>query len=379
MGLLLTDIAQKLNNNDKKVQLIYAFNGVGKTRLSKEFRLLCLQKKYMDTEETGLSGKKIIYYNAFTEDLFYWDNDLENDIDLRLKIHPNAFTDWIFFEQGQDRNVIDYFQYYTNKSLMPKFSSNFNEVTFSYQQGNNMEMQNIKISKGEESCFIWSIFYSLLKQVIDVLNIPELIDRETDQLNQLEYVFIDDPVTSLDENHLIELAVNLAELIKSSESELKFVLTTHNPLFYNVLCNELSRDEKSSGYKYRKHFGKFKLEKIEDGTFILEQQDTDSPFSYHLSLKNEIEKAIKTGELKKYHFSFLRNILEKTATFLGYKDWIELLPKTSDGSTDAYLKRILNLRSHSKHSGDEVAELSDEDKRVLTYLLKTINETYQFK
>lgn len=150
-------------------------------------------------------------------------------------------------------------------------------------------------------------------------------------------------------------------------------------MFYNVLCNELRRDDKRSGYKYRKHFEKFRLDKLEDGTFALSIQDSDSPFSYHLFLKNQIEKAIETGELKKYHFSFLRNILEKMATFLGYKDWVDLLPKTPDGSPDAYLKRILNLRSHSKHSGDEVAELSDDDKRVLGYLLKKINETYRFK
>ena len=33
MGKSLKDIAKELSNSDKKVQLIYAFNGVGKTRL----------------------------------------------------------------------------------------------------------------------------------------------------------------------------------------------------------------------------------------------------------------------------------------------------------------------------------------------------------
>lgn len=36
MGQSLKEIAQALHNTDKKVQLIYAFNGVGKTRLSRE-------------------------------------------------------------------------------------------------------------------------------------------------------------------------------------------------------------------------------------------------------------------------------------------------------------------------------------------------------
>ena len=33
MGKSLAEIAQELRESDKKVQLIYAFNGVGKTRL----------------------------------------------------------------------------------------------------------------------------------------------------------------------------------------------------------------------------------------------------------------------------------------------------------------------------------------------------------
>jgi hypothetical protein len=40
-------------------------------------------------------------------------------------------------------------------------------------------------------------------------------------------------------HHLIELAVNISELIKSSTSDLKFIITTHNPLFYNVFSMNL--------------------------------------------------------------------------------------------------------------------------------------------
>jgi wobble nucleotide-excising tRNase len=378
MGTQLNEIAQQLKYNDKKVQLIYAFNGNGKTRLSREFKLL-VDPKNGESEDLGLASKKIIYYNAFTEDLFYWDNDLNNDVEIKFKIHPNTFTKWVLEEQGQDQHVIGHFQKYTNRALTPKFDPDFTEVSFSFEQGNESTSHNIKISKGEESNFIWCIFHSLLEQAIEVLNTPEPSDRDTNVFDRLEYAFVDDPITSLDDNHLIELAVNLAQLIKSSESEVKFVITTHNPLFYNVLCNELSRDNKRSGYKFRKHFEKLRLDKLEDGTFTLTKQASDSPFSHHLYLKYEIEKAIETGNLKKYHFSFLRNILEKTATFLGYKDWVDLLPKTEDGSHDPYLNRILNLRSHSKHAGDEMADLSDDDKRVIRHLMKSINEAHQFK
>src|SRR5690349_5296286 len=105
---------------------------------------------------------------------------------------------------------------------------------FSFKRGNDEPSEVVKISKGEESCFIWSVFFSLLEQTISVLNVAELADRDTDQFNDLQYVFIDDPVSSLDDNHLIELAVNVAELVKSSQSNLKFIVTTHSPSF--LMC-----------------------------------------------------------------------------------------------------------------------------------------------
>ena len=381
MSKTINEIAQELKNNAKKVQLIYAFNGTGKTRLSREFKELVAPKSDEGEGETCLDSKKILYYNAFTEDLFYWDNDLENDTDRKLIIRPNVFTKWVFEDQGQDGNVIDIFQHYTDEKLTPHFNepytirdgekeksvAAFTEITFTYERGNEENADNVKISKGEESCFVWSVFYALLEQVISVLNVPDESDRETSQFDHLEYVFIDDPVSSLDENHLIELAVNLANLIKDSKSDLKFIITTHNPLFYNVLHNEL------------KNAAKYFLKKDEDGGYSLENQSGDSPFSYHLFLKSEIEKAIESGQVQKYHFNFLRNILEKTSTFLGYDKWGDLLPKMEGGGTNPYESRIINISSHSKHSAEEIVQLTDNDKRVLGYLLNKIKQNHKFK
>lgn len=372
MSQSLTEVAQQLKDANKKIQLIYAFNGTGKTRLSREFKRLIVPiddpDEDADSEEQAeLSPKKILYYNAFTEDLFYWENDLEHDAEPKLIIQPNAFTDWVLKDQGQDLNIITNFQHYADEHLTPHFSEGFSEVTFSLERGDDEGTGNLKISKGEESSFVWSIFYTLLDQVVSVLNVVEPSDRETNNFDQLEYVFIDDPVSSLDENHLIQLAVDLAQLIKLSESELKFVVTTHNPLFYNVLHNELGRAPK---YFLKKH---------EDGTYSLSSQKSDSPFSYHLYLKSELEKAISAGQLRKYHYNFLRNILEKTSTFLGYEKWGELLPEADDARTNPYEKRIINISSHSKHAGEEVAELTEDDKRVLDYLVKEVNRMYRFR
>lgn len=384
MGQSLNEIAQKLRDTDKKVQLIYAFNGVGKTRLSREFKELISPKNPDDElEDTKI---KILYYNAFTEDLFYW----VNDDSKKLKIQSNGFTDWILKEQGQERNIVTHFQHYTNDKLTPRFNEEYivkdtngkditikaySEIVFSVESGDDEKRENIKISKGEESCLIWCVFYSMLRQIVEILNISEPDERETEQFNDLKYVFIDDPVSSLDENHLIELAVNIAELIKSSQSELKFIITTHNPLFYNVLYNEFNNADKRYGYK-PKHSIKRRLEKKNDGTYVLVEQTADSPFSYHLFLLTELEKAIKSGEIKKYHYNFLRQILEKTSTFLGYTGWKELLPHDAQ---EAYYNRIINLCSHGKHSGEETSLIDDNDKRVLIYLVDSIRTMCHFR
>ena len=373
MGQSLTEIAQTLRDTDKKVQLIYAFNGVGKTRLSREFKELISPKNQDDELEEHKT--KILYYNAFTEDLFYWDNDLDGDRVRKIIIHPNGFTNWVLKEQGQENNILKHFQHYTSDKLTPRFNEEYNEITFSIEGGNETVIENIKISKGEESCLIWCVFYSLLEQVVEVLNVAEEADRETAQFDNLKYVFIDDPVSSLDENHLIELAVNIAELIKSSQSGLKFIITTHNPLFYNVLYNEFNNSDKRYSYK-SKHSIKRRLEKMNDGTYLFVEQSADSPFSYHLFLLTELEKAVKSEEIKKYHYNFLRQILEKTSTFLGYTGWKELLPHDEQ---ETYYNRIINLCSHAKHAGEETSLIDDNDKRVLTFLVENIRTMYHFR
>jgi hypothetical protein len=433
MSQTLTEIAQQLKDANKKVQLIYAFNGTGKTRLSRAFKELIAPKNDDDegsdeVDSPELSRNKILYYSAFTEDLFYWDNDLENDAEPKLKIQPNTFTDWLIKllkDLGEDGNIITNFQRYANDKVTPIFNEEykykgkdyngkeveitvpaFSEVTFQVAAKHHVlpestnvttdddsavvegKYERIKISKGEESNIVWSIFYTLLDQAISTLNETDATNRITNEFDQLEYVFIDDPVSSLDDSHLIELAVDVAMLIKSSayinDKGLRFVITTHSPLFYNVLHNELNNDlykEKLDGGKAciykRGQSEKYRLDKKADGTFQLERSN-DHPFSYHLFLLSELSEAIKTSQIKKYHFSFLRNILEKTSTFLGYKRWEDLLEKTAEGAPNPFASRIMNLSSHSAHAGEEVSDVEDKDKEKLNELVKYLTETYGF-
>ncbi len=362
MGQTLTQIAEELRNTNKKVQLIYAFNGVGKTRLSREIKNLISPK---DSGGEQDYQSKVLYYNAFTEDLFYWDNDLNTDIDRKLIIQPNGYTNWVLQEQGQESNIITHFQRYTNDKLTPDFNQSFSEVRFSFQRGDDSGSDYVKISKGEESCFIWSIFYSLLDQAINVLNIDEEDERDTDQFNHLEYVFIDDPVSSLDDNHLIELAINIAELVKLSHSNLKFIITTHNPLFYNVLFNEVGNKKC------------YMLNKFEDGTYDIPEKkgDSNKSFSYHLYLKHIIEEAIESNSIEKYHFMLLRNLYEKTANFLGYPKWSGLLP--DDKQT--YYNRVIQFTSHSTLSNEVIPEPTEPEKQIVKFLLDHLVDNNYWK
>ncbi|MEQ6713365.1 AAA family ATPase [Pseudomonas aeruginosa] len=376
MGKTLPEIAEQLKGTNKKVQLIYAFNGTGKTRLSREFKKLIAPKDDNDGEgdQVELSRNKILYYNAFTEDLFYWDNDLHEDAEPKLRIQPNTFTDWVLKDQGQDMNVITTFQRYTNDKLTPRFNAErteknkdgkdvtiraFSEVTFSMERGDATHSGNLKISKGEESNFIWSIFFCLLEQVISVLNVAEPADRETDQFDKLEYVFIDDPVSSLDENHLIQLAVALAQLIKSSASDIKFIVSTHSQSFYNVLYNEVGV---KSGLI---------LSRFDDGTFALEEKfgDSNTSFSYHLHIKNLIAQAVAGNNVQRYHFALLRNLYEKTASFLGFRSWTDLLP----GDKKAYANRIMHFYTHNTLSVEHIAEPTPPEKEIVARLMENLN------
>lgn len=387
MSCSLTDIAQKLKDSDKKVQLIYAFNGTGKTRLSREFKELVVQQD-SEGDLVEPARNKILYYSAFTEDLFYWDNHSDLNVTPKLKIQSNNFTDWLLQlleDQGQDRNITTNFQHYTKSKLTPNFSPNFSEVDFSLESGNEQNLERLKISKGEESNFIWSIFYSLLEHIFSELDIEDISNRSTQDFNTLEYIFIDDPVSSLDDSHLIELAVDLASLIKSSRSGLKFIVTTHSPLFYNVLYNEFNNDlykKKLDGNReriYKRSESKaYRLDKKSDGSFQIDTSN-DRPFSYHLFLLSELREAINSNQIRKYHFSLMRNILEKTSTFLGYRHWEDLLERSADGSPNPFASRIMNLSSHSAHAGEEVADIEERDKDSLKYLVNYLIQTYSFK
>src|SRR6056297_3915483 len=103
----LTDVATHFrkdltgdNRKEKDLILFFAHNGTGKTRLSMEFKEL--GKSDDDSRDT-------LYFNAFTEDLFTWNNDLENDTNRFLKLNKDsAFFDGIH-ELDMDSKIESFF------------------------------------------------------------------------------------------------------------------------------------------------------------------------------------------------------------------------------------------------------------------------------
>jgi hypothetical protein len=61
------EIAKGLYELPKNIVLIYAFNSTGKTRLSVAY------KNYSKAQNEGHHAG--VYYNAYSEDLFRWEND----------------------------------------------------------------------------------------------------------------------------------------------------------------------------------------------------------------------------------------------------------------------------------------------------------------
>lgn len=114
----------------------------------------------------------------------------------------------------------------------------------------------------------------------------------------------------------------------------------------------------------------------EDGTFELEEKEGDSnnSFSYHLHLKKTIEQAIEDNKIQKYHFMLLRNLYEKTASFLGFPKWKQLLPDNKE----TYYNRIIQFTSHSTLADETVAEPSPQEKQTVRLLFEHLISNYSY-
>ena len=331
---LATHLRQELEN--KKFLLLYAYNGTGKTRLSMAFK------------EAGKQGDKrdTLYFNAFTEDLFTWDNDLDGDSDRVLKINSSSR----FFSGIQELEMETRIRPFLHRYTDFDFSIDYEQSTINFSrevQGKTID--NIKVSRGEENIFIWCFFLSIVQLAID----------GAEAYSWVKYIYIDDPISSLDDNNAIALASNLAQLLKNQSSNLKMIISSHHALFFNVLCNELG--------KAKKYF----LSKDKTSNIYSLRSTGDTPFFHHVAMLTELYQAQQSGKLYTYHFNMLRSLLEKSASFHGFDNFSACIKRDNDDPDGILHARLINILSHGNYSLYEPREMLEENK---TYFRKILND-----
>lgn len=346
----LEEIAQYLRMllEDKKYVLLFAHNGTGKTRLSAEFKTL---GQTLD-EKTGEKTADTLYYNAFTEDLFYWDNDLENDTERFLKLN----SDSRFFSGLNELEMESRIRPFLHRYVDFDFKIDYDEYKISFYRNvtikeTSQSIDNIKVSRGEENIFIWCFFLAIMQLAVD----------KEKPYDWAQYIYIDDPISSLDDNNAIAVASHLATLM--SGADVKIVISTHHALFYNVLCNEIPKAEKLFFQKLA-------------GTGYILKNTGNTPFFHHVALLKELKKAADSGELYTYHFNIIRSILEKTASFHGYGNFSACLRKEDEDSVVD--RRIINLLSHGNYSIFDPKEMIEENKDYFKRILNNFLEDYKF-
>jgi wobble nucleotide-excising tRNase len=336
----------------KKFVLLYAYNGIGKTRLSGEFKDLGKKGDDRDT----------LYFNAFTEDLFSWDNDLKNDRERVLKLNKDSRFFAGLGELEMDNRIRPLLNRYADFEFeidVTEWEVSFaREIRKKNDEGTyeTRREENIKVSRGEESIFIWCFFLVIVQLVLD----------GAEAYKWVKYIYIDDPISSLDDNNAVMVAHHLAQLLKSSHERLRAVVSTHHVLFFNVLCNELT--------KSRKYFlGK----EAQSGSFALHETDS-TPFLYHLASLVELHEAQQSGALFTHHFNMMRRVMEQTACFFGYAKWEECIKPEGDDPNQTVYKRVIDLMSHGDYSLYEPREMMQENKEHFGRLLRQFIANHPF-
>lgn len=359
----LRNIARKLRNDLGGTPLffLYAYNRTGKTRLCMEFK--------DEGKRINNGTADTLYFNAFTEDLFIWENDLDGDSARHLKLNAdsNFFTG--LTELALDETIAGYLSHYADFD----FDIDYEEWKVTFRKG---DAENIKISRGEESIFIWCLFMAICERVLD--------GHESYQW--VKYLYIDDPVSSLDDNNAIAIACDLAKLLRRAASRtdengdpapIKVVLSSHHALFFNVMCNEIGRSKEGEPDVKHKRF--FLHRPNGDGIYTLRKTD-DTPFFHHVATLTELQKSADpdNGILYTFHFNALRSIMEKTASFFGHKDISFCLKALDNEENRALFNRALNLLSHGKYAIHEPSEMGEDNKVLFRQILNEFIDRFQF-
>lgn len=329
--MMLDDIAKTLRDDPARITLAYAFNATGKTQL-------CVAYKNATKLENG--SHTGVYYNAYSEDLFIWDNDEENDgADVKLMVLTSSLSK--FHSLLTEDNVRDKLNAYK-----PKFGFEFNpheddpekgikSVSFFVPDQNpDLPKRFIKVSRGEERIFVWCFFLALFE-----------VEGWADK--QANHFFVDDPVSSLDDHNIFVTATTLYDLIESQFEKRKIIVTTHHLGLFSILSDWITKGEKSDKFKKNgKPLYKLHILSSKSGELELESCRNDV-FLYHLRLLQVLSLAQQNNEVRAYHFALLRQVLENVASFLGVGQFSYVLNQIGINEPNR-IADIVNALSHKK-------------------------------
>lgn len=350
----LQDIAKAIKDAKEQIFLLYAFNATGKTRLSVEYKELCRNKQH---KQTG------VYYNAFSEDLFVWNNDIENaEENISMQIVKSSLNDLHSYidetkvrEKLKPYNVKYDFDFHTYEEHP---EDGIEEISFHLRD--DKDKNPIKISRGEERIFIWCFFLALF-------------DTEGWQDEQNEYIFIDDPVSSLDDHNIFVTIFTLLELVDKYCDKKKIIITTHHIGFATILSDCLFKGEKSEKYKKKSKIQL--LERINDG-YVLANPKNDV-LLYHLRLLQILDDAIVKDELEIYHVALLRQVLENIASFLGTGQLRYVIEQIGITNADR-ISTIVNALTHQKVYYPQMEAMVDDNKQIVREVYHALMSKYRF-
>jgi hypothetical protein len=346
------EIAKQLFENQENLILIYAFNSTGKTRLSVAY------KNYTKSQNGGKHTG--VYYNAFSEDLFAWENDEGNS---NLNIHLNIlFSSLNRFHSFIDESDIEEILAVYN----PKYKFRFNlhedpergieSVTFYLDEENETP---IKISRGEERLFVWCFFLALFE-----------VDEWAS--SQDAHFFIDDPVSSLDEHNIFITAESIFELIEEHYLKKRIIITTHHIGLFSILFDKLKKGEKSGRFN---KITKPLILTSQERSLVLNGLNNEV-FLFHLHLMQTLDTAIKT-ELFAYHYVLLRQLLENISSFLGAGRLSYVLEQIQVEDVKG-VSEIINSLSHKDAYRLQFNKMAEVDEAVFKDVFRKIQNKYRF-
>ena len=353
--MTLTEIAQQLKDNNENIILIYAFNSTGKTQL-------CVA--YKDLTKAANNGSHAgVYYNAYSEDLFVWDNDEDNyNANIKLDItfsSLNQFHNFLITDPNiLERKLAPYnpnYDFFFNENKNPE--EGIESITFAKKRDETKKPR--KISRGEERIFVWSFFLALFE--VDAFS-----------GTQDAHFFIDDPVSSLDDHNIFITADSIMDIVDANYLKKRIILTTHHIGLFSILFDRLKKGGKSDKYKtLTKPF----ILSNKGGALTLKSHDKDV-FLFHLHLLQTLEEAIG-NKLYVYHFVLLRQVLENITSFLGTGRLNHVLKEIGVADIEDNASMINSL-SHQNTYSLRFNEMQEAEETLFKEVFGRIMNKYNF-